>query len=97
MTTTQEAVTEIARCSPEAGGLVAQVMEANAAMTQSMLPSWEEYDRAVRKAHDDGYAAGYEEALYQINVRLFSGMIARPEDSPVRPKSMRYPPPPEKP
>lgn len=69
--TTIEAVTTIARESPEAAGLVAAIVEHNARDRELMLPTWEMLKAAEERARALGWAEGYDAARAEIASRLF--------------------------
>lgn len=76
--TTAEAVTQIASESPEAAGLLAQIMQANADFNQSLLPTWDDVEKARREGFRDGWKDGYASARWEIQKRIFG--VGNPDD-----------------
>ena len=71
--TARGATEAIARESPEAAGLMALVIESQAAMTAAMLPTWDTVDRTREKAYQQGFDDGYAKARDEIYARIFGG------------------------
>ncbi len=92
MSTAQDAMTAVATESPEAAGLLALVMEHNAAMAVNMLPTWEVVDHEKAQAFDQGYSLGYREALAEVEERMFAGLHPDPKSHPYRPRPVAVTP-----
>lgn len=88
MTTAQEAMEAVASEDAQAAGLLAAIMEHNAAQQVLMLPTWETVDREKAQAFDMGYHAGFDEAYRQINERIFADLHSNPRTHPARPGSI---------
>ena len=70
-TNAAEAMQQVAEDSPQAAGLLANIMEHNARQIELSLPSWDYFERAKEQAYNQGYQDGARAVRNDIYDRIF--------------------------